>query len=79
MQALLRLGLEATPRLPGALVCQASFTLRHLLPSTSWLAPWSCGRPPSTKMGLCLAILIQEQVPGVLQGPCLPRWVLCLC
>lgn len=47
--------------------------------STHFLVgPWSRGRLPSTKMGLCLAVLTQEQVPGGLGVLC-PKVGLCLC
>lgn len=70
------LGLEATPRLRGRPAGRPP--LGHSLPPTSWSAPSALGRPPSTRMVLSLAALTQEQVPGVFQGPCFPRWVLCL-
>lgn len=70
------LGLEATPRLRGRPAGRPP--LGHALPPTSWSAPSALRRPPSTRMVLSLAVLTQEQVPGVFQGPCFPRWVLCL-
>lgn len=70
------LGLEATPRLRGRPAGRPP--LGHSLPPTSWSAPSALRRPPSTRMVLSLAALTQEQVPGVFQGPCFPRWVLCL-
>lgn len=70
------LGLEATPRLRGWPAGRPP--LGHSLPPTSWSAPSALRRPPSTRMVLSLAVLTQEQVPGVFQGPCFPRWVSCL-
>lgn len=70
------LGLEATPRLRGP-ACRAS-SPRALAATDFLVGPSALRRPPSTRMVLSLAVLTQEQVPGVFQGPCFPRWVLCL-